>query len=87
MRKDFLFVWYKKEKYGNNIERHNLISIETKVDDIGVNAKTAMNLFCNQFGNLKNNEIVCIQELDANGNAVGEPIVPINGSNMVPLKH
>lgn len=79
----FLFTWYKKK---DKIERHNTISIYTDADDIGYKAKSAMNVFCNNYGSLKYNEVVSIQELDENKQPVGEPIVPMNDTQIVPYK-
>lgn len=81
MRK-FIFTWHKKEK--NPIERNNTVAVSKDFSDIAVAAKMATELFVKNFGNLKKNEIVKIQEIDKDGNFVGEPIVPENDSAIVP---
>ena len=82
--KTFMFTWYKNEKYGNPIERHNLIQV-TAGPDIGTSAERATNVFCKNFGNLKQNTIISIQEM-ANGKPVGEPIVPQEDTSIIPIK-
>lgn len=82
--KTFVFTWYKNEKYGNPIERHNLIQVPAG-PDIGTSAKRATDVFCKNFGNLKQNTIISIQEM-ANGKPVGEPIVPQEDTSIIPTK-
>ena len=81
----FLITW--KENKRNSIERTNKISVSSPVGDIGQDAKAALNLFCANFGNLKKNEIITIQEVDEYGVEIGEPIKPTsNENNIVPYK-
>lgn len=82
--KTFMFTWYKNERYGSPIERHNLIQV-TAGPDIGVSAKRATDVFCKTFGSLKYNTIVSIQEM-ADGKPVGEPIVPQEDTSIIPTK-
>lgn len=82
MRK-FIFTWYKNVKYGKPVERKNTISVINK-GDIGMTAKAATNVFTKNFGSLKYNTIVSIQEIDENGNPVGEPITPQENSSIIP---
>ena len=82
--KTFIFTWYKNEKYGNPIERHNLIQV-TAGPDIGTSAKKATDVFCQTFGSLKYNTIVSIQEM-ANGKPVGELIIPQEDTSIIPTK-
>jgi hypothetical protein len=81
----FIFKWKENKKY--SIERENLIQISRETGDIGQDAKAALNLFCANFGNLKKNEIITIQEVDEHGVEIGEPIKPTsNENNIVPYK-
>ena len=82
--KTFMFTWYKNERYGSPIERHNLIQV-TAGPDIGVSAKKATDVFCKTFGSLKYNTIESIQEM-ADGKPVGEPIVPQEDTTIIPTK-
>jgi hypothetical protein len=68
--KTFEILWFKNEKYGNPIERKTVIK--------SIDAKSALQVFMSANGNLKKNTIIHIQELDKNGEPVGEPIVPEN---------
>ena len=81
----FIFKWKENKKY--SIERENLIQISRETGDIGQDAKAALNLFCANFGNLKKNEIITIQEVDEHGIEIGEPIKPTSNENsIVPYK-
>ena len=82
MRK-FIFTWYENVKYGKPVERKNTISVINK-GDIGMTAKAATEVFTKNFGSLKYNTIVSIQEIDENGAAVGEPITPQEDSSIIP---
>lgn len=83
--RNFEFTWYDKNSRVK-VERHNKISVAVKdTTEIGIAAKQATDLFCRNFGNLKKNEIVSIQEIDKNGNPVGEPITPMEGSSIIPV--
>ena len=82
MRK-FVFTWYKNEKFGTPLERKNTVTVVNK-GDIGLTAKAATEVFTKNFGSLKYNTILSIQEIDAKGNPVGEPITPQEDSSIVP---
>ena len=82
--RNFAFTWYKNEKYGTPIMRTNSVTVSNAPSDTGIAAKNATELFCRQFGNLKRVTIEKIQEYDENG-PVGEPIVPQEGSSIVPV--
>ena len=84
MRK-FVFTWYKNEKFGTPIERKNTVAVRNK-GDIGATAKAATEVFTKNFGSLKYNTILSIQEIDADGVAVGEPITPQEDSSIVPTR-
>ena len=68
--KTFEILWFKNEKYGNPIER------KTQVQS--ADAQSALQVFMRANGNLKTNTVIHIQELDKEGNPVGEPIVPMD---------
>lgn len=79
----FNFTWYAKK---DKIERHT--KVQTNVADsaeLSIGAKAATDLFCRTLGNLNKNEIVSIQQIDKNGNPIGEPILPMEGSSIVPI--
>lgn len=81
----FMFNWY-ETKDRQKIERHNLVEGSIKDSaEIGNAAKLATDLFCKIFGNLKQNTIVSIQEIDAEGQPVGEPITPMGDIKTVPI--
>ena len=52
---------------------------------MSIGAKAATDLFCRTLGNLNKNEIVSIQQIDKDGNPIGEPILPMEGSSIVPI--
>ena len=82
----FIFTWYENVKYGNPVERKNTISVMNK-GDIGATAKAAKaatEVFTRNFGSLRYNTILSIQEIDADGNPVGEPITPQEDSSIIP---
>ena len=83
--RNFEFTWYEKNDR-LKMERHNKIQAAV-VDtaEIGIAAKLATDIFCRTFGNLNKNEIVSIQQIDKDGNPIGEPIVPMEGSSIVPI--
>ena len=84
MVRKFSFKWYKNEKFREPVERVNSITVTDASSDTGVAAKAAVNLFTKSFGSLKYNTIISIQEYDENG-PVGEPIVPMEDTSIVPL--
>ena len=81
MRK-FEITWFKNER--NPIERKNLVTVTRPTGAIEKDAKTALGIFSSAFGNLKKNTIVSIIEIDKDGNQIGEPITPVDGSSIVP---
>ena len=66
--KRFIFNWHRNEKYSNPITRGNMVEAETP--------SAATSVFMRTFGNLKLNTINFIQEVDKEGNPVGEQIKP-----------
>ena len=79
----FIFTWAAIEKHGKAIMRNNKITVLNTTGDIGHDAKSAVNIFTANFGNLKKNEIFSIQEVDENGKSIGEPILPTEGENAI----
>lgn len=82
MQRFFVFRWCTKDL----IKRTNLIKLSKASGNIGVDAKAATDLFIRAFGNLKKNTILCIQELDEKGVPIGEPITPMENTNIVPAR-
>lgn len=83
--RSFIIKW--KENKKHSIERENLITVSRESGDIGIDAKAALNLFCANFGNLKKNEIISLQEVNENGEHIGLPITPTSDENkIVPYK-
>lgn len=84
MIRQYRFTWYKNEKYKEPMTRHTFITVSPATGAVEKDGKRAMELFCSEFGGLKYNTIVKIQELDENGKQIGEDIVPQEGSTIVP---
>lgn len=83
-QRNFYFTWKEKVKFGDPFTRKCSISVK-QTDSLGRDAKTAMNIFCSAYGNLKENDIISIQEYNEKG-LVGEPIVPKEESSIIPIK-
>ena len=84
MRK-FSISWQEKQKFGKPSIRTTNITLSKPTGDIGYDAKAALNILCNHFGNLHKIEIHAIQEIDEEDNPIGEPIKPIGESLVVPV--
>lgn len=84
MRK-FSISWQEKQKFGKPSIRTTNITLSKPTGDIGYDAKAALNILCNHFGNLHKIEINAIQEIDEEDNPIGEPIKPIGESSVVPV--
>ena len=84
MRK-FSISWQEKQKFGKPSIRTTNITLSKPTGDIGYDAKAALNILCNHFGNLRKIEIHAIQEIDEEDNPIGEPIKPIGESSVVPV--
>ena len=84
--RNFRFTWKSnKNKYEPIITRVSEISVKNS-GDLAIDAKAAAAIFTTNFGSLKKNSILSIQEFDENGN-VGEPIVPSEEENaIIPVK-
>lgn len=84
--RNFKFTWKSNEnKYGPVITRVSEISVKNS-GDLAIDAKTATAVFTTNFGSLKKNSILSIQEFDEKGD-IGEPIVPSEEENaIIPVK-
>ena len=81
--RNFLFTWHENVRYGKPMVRTNLVTVNAS-GEIGQVAKAATNVFTKNFGNLKRNTIVSIQEINEKGEKVGEPIVPQDETSIIP---
>lgn len=85
MRK-FLFTYKPISKYGLNSEQNRFVTLSKETGDLSKDAKAAMGIFIASTGTLKKNDIISIQEVDDNGKFVGEPITPVDGTSMLPVR-
>jgi len=89
MIRSYEITWYalNDTRYGREpLIRTSNIKIGRPRGVTSVDAKTAVDLFCKEFGNLKRNAIVSIKELDENGEQIGENILPTEDNGMIPIK-
>lgn len=83
--RSFMVNWKENKKFA--VERKTLVDVIRPTGDIGLDAKAALNIFCSTYGNLKKNEVISLQEVNANGDSIGEPIAPTADENsIVPYK-
>lgn len=68
--KRFIIKWYKNEKYSTPIER------STEVQSMS--AQEALQALMKNNGTLKEITIIEIQEINAKGEPIGEPIKPMD---------
>lgn len=68
--KRFIIKWYKNEKYSTPIER------STEVQS--TSAQEALQALMKNNGTLKEITIIEIQEINAKGEPIGEPIKPMD---------
>jgi len=85
MKRYYVFTWHptKDAKYSNPISRNTVITLSNPTGETAIDAKTATELFVKRCGNLKKNTIVKIKEIGDKGQ-IGEDIIPIEGSSIVP---
>lgn len=85
MIRNYNFEWFenKDNKYGTARHRFNTIRLSAPSGKTSIDAKIALNIFINSFGNLKKNTIVRIKEMDEHGQ-IGEDIIPSENSSIVP---
>ena len=87
MTRSYEIEWYPtKEEKRNPFHRHNTILLNNPTGTTAIDAKNALNSFCQNFGGLNKNTIVRIRELGAGGKQIGEDIIPVEGSSIVPEK-
>lgn len=76
MRK-FKILWQSAKKYPKNMPvAVATVEITNDVGDIGRDAHSALDIFCRKFGSLKYINVLMIQEINAAGESIGEPILP-----------
>lgn len=89
MTRNYQIKWYetKNTKYEKDpFYRINSITLSKPTGRTNIDAKSAINIFCKNFGNLRKNTIVFIKEFDENGQ-IGEDIVPsTNEDAIIPIK-
>lgn len=87
MERTYEFTWiFKESKYDKDVERHNSITISHPTGETKYDAKAALDIFIQVFGNLNRNKIICIKEFDECGNQIGEDIVPSEENMIIPEK-
>ncbi len=82
MKRIYHFTWY-PTKDGETLSRHTSIQISKPTGKTEIDAKNAMELFVKSCGSLKKNTIIKIQELDENGEQIGEDITPSADENAI----
>lgn len=82
----FRITYTKINKHNNGILRNSTISVSNPTGDIGRDAHSALNLFVSSIGGLKKYDVLEIQELNDEGNPIGEPIKPMGDSSIVPYR-
>ena len=82
MVRRYRIVWRSNK---DNIDRANYIRVSNLVGDTSIDAKAALNIFISEFGDLKHNTIIKIQEFDENGIQLGEDIIPTDKTTVVPI--
>ena len=85
MRK-FSISWQEKQKqkFGEPSIRISNIILSKSTGNIGKDAKAALNILISNFKALKYSDVINIQEIDKEGNPIGEPIKPMEDTSMVP---
>lgn len=82
MIRTYRIKWFPK-KEGVESTRHTLIKISNPTGETSKDAHSAVEIFISSCGNLKKNEIICIQEFDEDGKQIGEDIVPTSAENSI----
>ena len=82
----FKITYIKINKYNNGILYNSTVSISNPTGDIGRDAHSALNVFIATIGSLKKYDVLEIQELNDEGNPIGEPIKPMDDSSIVPYR-
>lgn len=82
MERKYCISWFSnKDKF----QRTSWIKLSKPTGDTSIDAKSALNIFISQFGSLKYNTIIKIQEFDENGTQLGEDIVPQEDTSFIPI--
>ena len=81
MIRNYNIEWY-PTKERNPIPRHSFIKLGKPTGVTAHDAKAALNIFIANNGNLKQNTIIRIVEMDENGQ-IGEDIVPTSEENAI----
>ena len=82
MIRNYNIEWY-PTKDGIEFKRSSFIKLSKPMGRTEYDAKAALGIFITSYGNLKKNTIIKIVEMDENGQ-IGEDIIPINGSSIIP---
>ena len=82
----FKIAYTKINKHNKVILRNSTVSISNPTGDLGRDAHSALNLFISSIGSLKKYDVLEIQELNNEGNPIGEPIKPMGDSSIVPYR-
>lgn len=84
IHRHYNFYWYptKDAKYDKPIIRTNTITLSKPTGLTEIDAKSALQIFLTNFGSLKKNTIVKIQEFDNLGQ-IGEDITPSIEQNAI----
>lgn len=86
MNRTFNVTWATKSTKTWKVEptRTTKVEIPNASDDIGIAAHSALQVFTRLNGSLAKIDVVSLQEIDADGAAIGEPIVPDTDSSIIP---
>lgn len=84
--RNFRITYKPVDRYSKATERNIVINVSKPTGDIGQDAHAALNLFVSSIGNLKKNDVIEIQEINAMGENIGEPIKPIGESSIIPTR-
>lgn len=82
MIRKYKIVWHSNK---DNYSRANYIKLSNPTGDVSIDAKRALNIFISEFGDLKHNTIIKIQEFDENGVQIGKDIIPTDKTTVVPI--
>ena len=90
MKRSYEFEWYetKEKNYGKEpIIRKHMVYLSKPVGKVEKDAKTAVGIFCKNFGNLHRNTIIRIKEFGDDGVQIGEDIIPSDAEDaIIPTK-
>lgn len=67
-------------------ERETKVTISKSTKDIGIDAKSALNIVTSNFKGVNANSIIWIKEIDEKGEQVGELITPTGETSIIPEK-